>query len=103
MKTLTIVIEGGLSDKIRDHKDPLARQAKVLVSERVKSVNAKLKKFEVFDGVIFINVDTSEAAEAVVKQFSTIKGAVASLVEPLEAIFRKAQLKPSVKSEAKVV
>ena len=100
METRTVVIEGALSDRVKGSKDPLARQAKSLVKERVKSISGTLKKFEVFDGVIFVDVDSSEAADAVIKQFSTIKGAVATMVEPLEAVYRKAQLKPADKPES---
>jgi hypothetical protein len=99
METTTVMVDGALSENVRDSKDTLARQTRVLVKEQVVAVGGILKKFDVYSGVIFVDVDTSDAANAVVKLFSTITGAVAKVVEPLQAIYRKAQLKPAEKIE----
>jgi hypothetical protein len=102
MDTYTVMIEGGLSVNIKDNNDPLARQTKVLMKERVVTAGGILKKSEVYTGTIFVDVDKKDAADAVVKMFSVIDGAVAQIVDPLQAIYRKAQLRP-VKIEQKAV
>jgi len=101
MDTFTVMVEGSLSDTVKDSKDPLAGQARLLVKEQVLAAGGILKRFQVFGGVIFVDVDKQEAADAVVKQFSSIKSAVAQVVDPLQAIYRKAQLRPAEKIETK--
>ena len=101
MDTITVTIDGGLSDNVRVTTDPLARQARLLIKEQVIAAGGILKRFEVYGGVIFVDVDKSDAADAVVTQFSTIKGAVAQVVDPLQAIYRKAQLRTAEKIETK--
>src|SRR5271157_4633034 len=101
MDTLTVTIDGGLSDNVRETKDPLARQIRTLIKERVIGAGGILKKFEVYGGVIFADVDKSDASDAIIKQFSSITGAVAQVVDPLQAIYRKAQLRPAAKVETK--
>ena len=91
MQTLHVV--NYLSPMVKDNKDSLARQTRVQVKEKVTNANGNLKKYEVMNGTIFIEVDTSDAADAVKTMFAAIKEVVVSELAPLQAIFMKSQLR----------
>ena len=92
---VTLLVTNCLSSGVKDSKDSLARQTKVQVKEKVIEAKGNLKKFDVFNGSIFIDVDTVEAANAVKKMFETAKKeALIEELEPLQAIFMKSQLRP---------
>ncbi len=91
---VTILVTKYLSPSVKDNKDSLARQTRVQVREAVDKPKGTLKKFDVLNGSIFIDVETAEAAKAVKDMFATVKEAVVEELEPLQAIFMKSQRRP---------
>ena len=91
---MTTVIEGYLKPNVKDGKDPLARQSRKEMTKIVKGVGGKLVRFEVVCGVIFVDTDKEEASNAIVKCFAGFKEVTARVINTLEAIFRKSQLRP---------
>jgi hypothetical protein len=97
---ITLQVTKYLSSVVKDNKDSLARQTKVQVLEKVVTAGGKLVKFEVSNGIIFINIDTPEAAEAVKEMFDTVKEPpVVEELEPLQAIFMKSEARAKVAEE----
>ena len=92
---MTTIVEGYHKPNVKDNRDPLARQTRKEMVKIVNDVGGKLVRFEVVSGVIFVDTDKDEAAKAVIDRFSGFNGVKARVVDTLEAIFQKSQLRPA--------
>jgi hypothetical protein len=94
-KSMTVIVEEYHRPNVRDNKDPLARQTRKEMVKIINDVGGKMVRFEVVSGVIFVDTDKDEAAKAVIDRFSGFKGVTARVIDTLEAIFQKSQLRPA--------
>ena len=92
---MTVIVEEYHRPNVRDNKDPLARQTRKEMVKIINDVGGKMVRFEVVSGVIFVDTDKDEAAKAVIDRFSGFKGVTARVIDTLEAIFQKSQLRPA--------
>jgi hypothetical protein len=90
---ITIRVTDFLLPMVKEGKDPLIAQIKSQVKDRFSDSKGSLKKIEVFDGAIFIDVDSEATVTAVREMFGTVPEAKVTPLEPLQAIFMKSQLR----------
>jgi len=86
-------IKGFLPLTVKDKNDSLARQARTQIKQHVEEVKGKLEKFEVYQGDIFVNVDSEAASTSVIEMFKKIASVTVEVLDPLQAIYRKGLLK----------
>ena len=99
--TTTVEVDGALNKSVRDNKDSFARQLRPEVKDIVVGAGGKLIRYDVLQGVIFVNTDKKEAGQAIIDRFSKLKGVVAREIDTLEALLRKSELRPVEQVEKK--
>ena len=89
----SLIINKFLQSTVKDSKDRLARQARAQIKKRVEETDGKIERFDLLQGTIFVDVDSESTANTIVEMFKKFGDVKVEIVEPLQAIYAKGQLK----------